>query len=716
MLFRLSLFIFISFCLLAYAQEAEKSDQDNKVDSITLDLREPVYSDGILTTEKGGVITGPQIRIQATHLQYTKKKIDETPTVMVEATGNLFIEFGEYQFVGEKLIYDFQKQEGVIYYGKTSSGPWFFGGKSIELRSDGSYIIHEGYVTTSERYSPDWEIFSHEVHVSAERDLEAKNVEIWVNKYKILFIPSIKANLDTVFDSPVRYRFKWGGSEGPRFGITYELFAWEHWKTFIRLDYRITRGPGGGIETYYHSPDFTTEFQSINYVARDSSLLSPHEKFRYRFEGIFKKKLANNKVTVLLTYDKISDLDMPSNYYDNNFNLETSKRTQLLVSRREENWIANFYTRVRINNFQTVKQELPTLSMHYRPFVLGNSGVIMDNRAQVSYLDFQYASDLPDVKDYASTRLEYKPSFYCPLEAGPLTFTPELAGVGIFYGTSPQHEERWLAVGIAGATLNTSLYRTTPLAKHLIEPYASFYYYSPPTVSPHDHYIFDINDGWDQLNIATFGIRSSLYKKRNNHVLSRILFSDIYFHAFPKTSHIRPLIPRVYSRFVFFVVPTVRQTLEAAWDVRHNQISHYNTRLEWTLNADFAVSTEYRHRNAFSWRKDNHDSFFLEAFHSENRLRHSQVSDQRDTLLFNFFYRFHPQWSCQFSARHGWNRRHEPPYTEYEIDLFTTIQTAWNLKFSFQRREHDTRFAIYVDIGLKRPEGPSNCAPMNWFE
>jgi hypothetical protein len=33
----------------------------------------------------------------------------------------------------------------------------------------------------------------------------------------------------------------------------------------------------------------------------------------------------------------------------------------------------------------------------------------------------------------------------------------------------------------------------------------------------------------------------------------------------------------------------------------------------------------------------------------------------------------------------------------------TTIQTAWHLRFSFQHQEVDNRFAMYLNIGLKRP-------------
>ena len=92
---------------------------------VTIDLREPSYCDGILSTDMGGVISAPNIRIQATQLRYTRKILGpkesaEQSIWSVEGEGNLIIEFGEYVFVGEKLIYDFLTKEGTIYYGKTA--------------------------------------------------------------------------------------------------------------------------------------------------------------------------------------------------------------------------------------------------------------------------------------------------------------------------------------------------------------------------------------------------------------------------------------------------------------------------------------------------------------------------------------------------------------------------------------------------------------------
>ena len=106
------LLFFSSVAAFPILADEEKKD-DFFAKGITVDLREPEYSEGILKTDEGGIITGPDMRIQARHIIYTRKIIDGKPVFTIEASGDLFIEFGEYAFVGARLEYDFQEKRGL---------------------------------------------------------------------------------------------------------------------------------------------------------------------------------------------------------------------------------------------------------------------------------------------------------------------------------------------------------------------------------------------------------------------------------------------------------------------------------------------------------------------------------------------------------------------------------------------------------------------------
>jgi len=700
--FFLSFFLLVAHSSTSFAQDEPLVNSSQFSSNISVDLRDPTYEDGLLSTDKGGVITAPELRVQALKITYTRKMVDHVAVVTVEAEGELSINFGEYSFTGEKLFYDFQKREGVIYNGRTSAEPWFFGGEKLELRCDGSYLIYNGYFTTSENLIPEWAVYSEKISVENEKFLNAQNIHLRINRFTLLWVPHLKMNLDTIFDSPIRYRFKWGGRQGPRFGLSYQVFSWKRWKTFVRFDYRLTRGPGGGIEFYYLSDDRKTKFESINYVSNDSSLIHLHEKIRYRFKGYFQTIWNNDKTNALLTYDKLSDIDLPQSYDDHDFDFETSERTQLLVRHQEENWISSFYARVRINSFQTVKQELPTFSTSFKPFPIAKTGILFENWATASYLDYKYSDNFIHTSDYSSTRFEYQPCFYRPFQVYPVTITPKLGAVGILYGNSPNDDAQWLTLGVAGVRVNTQLHRYYGKRKHLVEPYIDYTYYSEPTSSPNQHYIFDINDGWTRLSQLTLGIRNGLYTKEECHV-KRILYSHIFAHTFFDQHTHTITLPKIYAQFNYLANPKIQYQIETAWDFVHTQLDHFNFLTEWTLSSEFAISFEYRHRSRWSWRKVDENNFFLEAFHRNKELLHSTVSDRRDTILTHFFYRFQPNWACEFVSRQGWNRKKEPKYCEFEINLFTTIQTAWQLQLSYQHQESEDRVAIYMNVGLKRP-------------
>lgn len=672
-------------------------------EGITVDLRDPVYSDGVLTTENGGVISGPNLRIQAKKIKYARKMVDGKPVFTIEAEDQLMLEYGCYIFIGDRLEYDFQAKEGVIYNSRSAIEPWYFGGEKIDLLPDNSVAVHNGYITTSDHLNPDWEITTNYAHLSEDHLVDATNVKFRFLKLPLFWIPRFKANLDWILDSPIRYRIRWGGVQGLRVGMIYEILSWRNLKTYLRFDYRFNLGPGGGIETEYESPDGNETCYTINYIARDSSTEEPNERTRYRFEGVYTNCIDEGRLMIDLSYDKLSDKEMATDYYDKNLDLKTAGRTQLNIRREyDEISIVNFFTRARINDFQTVKQELPVITANFHPVTLGSTGIISENIAKIGYLDFKYSDDtFINVKDYHSTRFEYRETLYRPFNAGPIVITPQAKALAIFYGSSPQMDSKCLGVISLGGEAKTQLYKCYGNFKHIAEPYIRYQYIPAPTISPNSHFIFDIQDGWHSLHTLRFGARNLLYL---NCPLIRNMTTDVYSYAFFNTPTQRLSIPRMYGKLLWDVTPRIRQSIGTAWDFERQGIGYINLRSDITLTEDLAFSTEYRHRNAFAWRKVDPDNFIMESFRTERELHDSIVSDRRDTFLFHIFYRFLPNWSCEFQLRRGWNRRIEPNYREYQVDLMTSLRSGWDLRLSYQQKEDDHRVALYISLGAARPD------------
>lgn len=677
-------------------------------EGVSVDLRNPIWEDKTLSTSEGGVITGHDLRIQARNIRYTKRSCEDCLMHTIEAEGDLILEFGDYVFVGSSLTYDFIQQEGILYNGRTAVEPWYFGGEKILLHSDNSITLYSGYVTTSENINADWKITTEEASLTDRCFLSGKNVIFRFMQLPLFWLPKFKVNLDTIFDSPIRYNFKWGGRQGSRVSMIYEFFSWNRFKAFLRVDYRFKRGLGAGLETYYLSEDHKESFETINYWAKDNSVINTHEKHRYRFQGLYSNLFWNDTVSLDMSWDKLSDKDMATDYNDRGLELDTAGKTQALIRKQEERWIGSLFTCLRVNQFQTLKQELPTLETNWKPYSLGSTGIIGDSYFSASYLDFTYAHDLPRVHDYNSPRVEFDQSFYRPFHYNFFQITPQASFLGIYYGNSPEKGDRWLALGNFQVEAKTYLHHYySNNWKHVIQPYLRYQYITFPTAGPNQHYIFDINDGWYRLDMLRFGAVQEFYLKGYQNLLLRPVRAELYANAFFDTPSIKAAIPKVYADISYNSFSTLRHCFQTAYDCQHTLVDHFNFRTEWTFSKDLAIAGEYRHRSAHDWRKADRTNFILESFRSDNQLFHSQLSDRRDTLLMHLFCRFHPNWALEFEARHGWNRKREPSYNEFEIDFLGTLRSAWNVKISYQRKEEEDRIAFYFSIGMKRPDWKS---------
>ena len=93
----------------------QKVQDELMASGVTVDLRNPTYTDGVLTTCEGGVISGPDMCIQARCITYTKKVEQAIHTI--DAEEDLILEFGDTVFVGERLTFDLNTQSGVLYEG-----------------------------------------------------------------------------------------------------------------------------------------------------------------------------------------------------------------------------------------------------------------------------------------------------------------------------------------------------------------------------------------------------------------------------------------------------------------------------------------------------------------------------------------------------------------------------------------------------------------------
>lgn len=678
---------------LAKVEKLQTNDEIS-ISELTVDLRNPSFSDGVLITSEGGVIKNNDLRIQAKNIRYTKKKEKGQETHLIEAENELMVIYKNRVFVGTKLKYDFIRKQGVIYNGKTYISPWYLGGDEIELKSNGQYIIKEVSITTCESKNSAWDIYAQKITVEKRDLLTAEKVRLRIFKLPAIWFPSFKLNMKKFLAKPIlRYKIDIDKPFSPRISLRYQLYSWQDFALFVRGDYRIAKSGGGAIETEYFPAHKRSSFVTKNYFARDLVPNDPHNRKRYRFQGAYHGISKNKKTTVDLTWDKYSDIEMPSDFKSTDFEINTAKQTELNARNQKKKIISILHAHHRANSFNTLKQDLPSVFSHIHPFKWPQLGLTFSNWLNIAYLDYAYSDKLKsELPEFKALRAQFHEEILRKIDLKALTLTPYVGLTGLFYSDSPSSSTKAQGTFFYGCQAKSSFYRDFTNYQHLMIPYVKYEGYSKPLVKNEDVYIFSIADGFHRLDLVKIGLKNSMISLKE-HKFSPVFEFDLYSQAFLHKSVPMISFPKGYwdLRLLLSSFSLINQN---AWNIEHNKFDYAKLRLGWTASKDLALSVEYRYRSQYAWRKAAEDNFILDITRREKVLLKSPISDKRHTILSRLYCNITPYVSCEWQSHHGFGRKGEPPYNEFEINFFLKLATAWKIKLGWQHTKTDNRFTF----------------------
>ena len=640
-----------TLALLTFLDAEEPSDSDAPSE-FQVNLKDPVFTSGVLRTDQGGIITAPGLRIQAQSVEYTNKIENGHVVQKVVAQGDLMMEYQGRAFVGDKLEFNLVSRTGYLTNGKTFVDAWFLGGDKIELKEDGSYIIYGGYITTCESQDNTWEIRVDRLKITPGNMLSAKDIRFRLINIPIFWLPKLTSNLKFLKDPPIRYKITWDKSLGPRFSMRYRIYSWEEWNVFLRFDLRtkIARhtkfGPGGALETDYHSKDERTVFLTKTYGAYDKIFPNERGNKRYRLQGLLTTTSQDQKTHFHLQWDKLSDHRMVSDFKSEDFEINTEKMTFLTLTHWEDRTFARLIFHPRVNRFDTLKQQLPTTCFGIRPFNLWNTGIILENHVNLANLDYTYATALDQkrLRTRRSGRFEGYHEAYRPIKAGPVNIIPRIGLHEIFYTNSPDRHQIGQLVFQYGGEINSRLYRNYEHFQHLIQPYARYFGLSRPQAALYQHFIFDINDGYQRLDQLRVGMQHVFYSFKKPAFLP-FLEMDLYTYAFMGAHSFHKTVPKLYIDSSIHVSHYTFNT-HLCWNFDHQVLDYSNFQLLWTLSEDAALGCEFRHRSRYVWRKADHENYVVDFARSLHDLLESPMSDKRNTLLTKVFLRFSQDGTC----------------------------------------------------------------------
>lgn len=676
-----------------FDEENTSISTEINTNELTVDLKNPNFTKGTLITSEGGVIKNSDLRIQAKSIKYINRKENDNVIHRIEAADSLMMIYKDKVFVGEKLEYDFINKSGVIYSGKTFVSPWYLSGEKIFLDKNGNYRIQNVSITTCEHIDSLWDIYAKNVTIEHKELLKASNVRFRLFKLPAIWIPSFKLNLKNFFAKPIiQYKINWDKSSGPRASLRYEAYSWKDLALFLRLDYRLKMGFGGALETEYFPSNKRTTFVTRSYLAQDMIPNDLKERRRYRYQGAYHHTSEKGKSSAYLTWDKYSDIRMPNDFKSDDFEIDTAKKTEAMWRHQKKNLISIVHSRARVNSFETIKQDIPTIYMNVRPLKSEKMGMIFYNWGSLSYLDYAYSKDICLLKSFHSFRAETHNEIYRPIQIRGINFTPKAGLIGIFYQNSPEKNPKTLASFLYGGIIQSNLYHHYASHKHVINPYLEYFGLTDPSVFYNDHYIFSIKDGYNHINLLKLGILNQVFSS-NKFISNPAFEGNLFVNLFFGNSKTKLVNPKGYLTLKWNFSSTSIQT-ENSWNFSKHTLDFSNSRLGWTINENLAFAVEFRYRSPYDWRKADRENFILDVTHSETEMVHSPLSDKRCTFLTHMFFRINPYWNFHIQSHHGWGRSGEKGYNEIKVDLNTLLSTRWKIRLSYMHTEEDDRFTF----------------------
>jgi len=606
-------------------------------------------------------------------------------------------------FIGDKVEYDLKSRSGVLYEGKTQSGSFYISGEKIYFQPNGQCLIENAKLTTCEDKDPSWHLKAHSMTIAPDSLMRAKDLTFKIVKMPVMWLPRMRANLDTLPKNPFDFQAAWKSEAGPRLTLKYQIYSWKHARIDTRFDFRFKRGPGFGIESFYQKEE--TVVKTRSYVTRDRTILNQKNKARYRIEGLAHHTTPDDKVLFSLSYDKLSDPQMPYDYPRDTFALPLPKPTRLALAARTSSML--FFTiedRVKINFFETMKESLPAARFTVAPMALSRFGFMGSLPLEISYLDYRFARQWrSELNDFGSMRFLAKPKLTYTLPTLPLKSSVTLEPIYLFYGSAISGRSQSFSLLRSSANASFPLLKAFNKSSHLIAPFARVEHYTRPSRPLDEHLIFDTEDAYLKLTKAKIGLSNQFVSLAKPGV--RMLSVDLYVLGLWHTRAWENNWPKL-GLDLDWQKPYLNARAHTLWNREKKEIEAFNIGCEWTFSQDVALSTEFRHRSKYSFRKADPSRFFIEADKTLDDLLASPLSDQRNTVLFDLAYRLSPTWRLHLESRHGWHRSDEKAFNDYRIEVSKFLSCNLNIAVYVQHTEANTfKGGLKLSVN-KKPHQP----------
>ncbi len=474
-----------------------------------------------------------------------------TDTKIGMCEGNVKITQPGASFKGKRIEYNFVKKTGTIIDGYISADPIYAHSEKVEKVSDKKVVFDDGYVTTCDLEKPHYRVQAKQVRFYLDDKVIAKHVLFFIGDVPLFYVPYYVQpirDVKTKITVMPGYDSNWG-----YYALgAYRYYLDEKCKGYLRLDYREKKGLGEGID-YSYDLDELGDGTARFYFAQENNDLTIKKTGsvddRWRFQ--YKHLIDFTKDTMgAIEINKLSDENMIKDYFYREYEEGMEADNYVSIITTKPNYSFKILARKRLDDFFTVTERLPELSLQVNNQRLWDTFFYYHNDMSFTNFSKKYKESL-DSEDEEALRFDtYHKISYATKLFKSLVATPYAATRQTYYSKNKWGEDNLLReIYEYGLDLSTKLYRIfdieTPLMdinrlRHIITPTVGFYHRDQPSISPDNLFQFDSIDSLDYRNGISLSLEHKLQTKKREQDgwksvdLLRFIASTDYLYRFKK--------------------------------------------------------------------------------------------------------------------------------------------------------------------------------------
>lgn len=621
--------------------------------------------------EKGVVIaTGNAIVRRDDEILRSDYALVNVASQDVIADGRVAFQRGNDIWVGDRLHYNFRSKHGDFGEFRAFLAPFYVHALSSRQIAVDEFLLEDVTFTTCEGEEPAVSLHAKKATIKINHSVRAYNVVMYAGNLPAFYFPFWFQNIGT------RNFISLVPGYNSRMGLflltslNYRLY--HHLEATTHLDIRARRGFGIGqdflwtssgnarglsTERYRSRKSYETDILSFArqdwrrdeieadvdkwfgdltaYYLNDSwpdegkDQLYPLDQDRYRLRLYHSHTLAdNNYLQLQLNY--LSDPKVIQQFFREEYKTYPEPENYLVLGRHTQNYSLSFQIQKRLNDFYTVVDKVPELTLDIHRQEIGSSRIYYESENSAAYLKRLWEKNETQNSDYSSFRTHTSHKIHYPLRFfGFLNLNPRAGYQGTYYSrTKEDYQETItnLVEGLEGITTNITtsslsrkmdadyrnvyelgfetsfkafkVWQTHPgdfinNLRHIAEPYADYTYIPEPNLLPSQLYQFDDLDKLDRRNDVRIGMRNKLQTKRRE--IFDLIKADFwtYYRLDPEDDE------EDFDNLFFDVRSKpynwVELEIEGEYNHHESELESFNTRLTLSEHSFWSSSLEHRY-------------------------------------------------------------------------------------------------------------------------